>query len=202
MKKIILTIALLISVINIASAQFTVGPKVGLNKTKEHFGKKFVDEIVDFKTGINAGFFGKYTMNDKLGIQTELLYSQQGYKGNVNLYDNGGTFMSGGFKYSSHYFNIPLVLKYYPIKRLYIEAGPQIGFCLNSKISPIEYTDESIDTDYNTIDFSLVGGIGYNIVNRLSVNARYSHGFSKTLHSSKWQNRVIQISLAYDLWDF
>lgn len=80
MKKTFLMIALLIIVLNNLSAQFIIGPKVGLNVSKEYYGIKAIDEEIDFRTGLNAGVFGKYKINDILDIQAELLYSQQGHK--------------------------------------------------------------------------------------------------------------------------
>ena len=59
MKKTALVIALFIVVSNV-SAQFTIGPKVGLNLSKEYLGIKAFDEDTDFKSGLNAGVFGKY----------------------------------------------------------------------------------------------------------------------------------------------
>ena len=199
MKKIAFIIVLLIVVINSISAQFVVGPKVGLNISKEYFGEKFIDEDVKFKTGLNVGVFGKYDVSNKFDIQTELLYSQQGLKVNIPLADYGGT-MIEGYKVSTHYLNIPVLLKYYPFKRIYIEAGPQVGFCLDSKLSH-EYSN-GISLDYSTTDFSLAGGIGINIGHGLCVNARYNHGFTRTIFNTDWKNRVIQLSLTYDLWRF
>ena len=192
MKKIIITIALFISVITISSAQFTIGPKAGLNLSKEHFGENAIDEDIKFKQGLNIGIFGKYMMNDKLGIQAELLYSQQGHKSNISLLDYGGNLTQNGnltqigYKSSSHYLNIPFVLKFYPLKRIFIEAGPQVGYCFKSK-----------NMKYKTIDFSLAGGIGIDIGYGLNVSARYNHGLTHTL-----KNRVLQFSLTYDLLDF
>ena len=203
MKKIILIIALFISIINIANAQFTIGPKLGLNISKEYVGIEGIDETVDFKNGINAGIFGKYMMSDKFDIQAELLYSQQGYKCNIPLVDYGGIAITDGYKLSSHYLNIPLLLKYYPLERIYIEAGPQAGFCFSTKVSPIENKDDiTLNRDYNTVVFLLVGGVGVDIGYGLSLNARYNHGLTHTLPNTTWKNRVIQISLLYDLWSF
>ncbi|MDR2916022.1 MAG: PorT family protein [Tannerella sp.] len=206
MKKTFLIIALLIVVHHGISAQFVIGPKVGLNVSKEYFGKKIIDEDVDFRTGLNAGVFGKYEINKIFDIQVELLYSQQGYKDNVDIIDYGGGVISEGYKILSHYLNVPVLLKYYPVKRFYIEAGPQVGFCLNSKLSgenkEIDNELNSLKLDYNTVDFSLAGGIGVHVGYGLTANVRYSHGFTKTLSDSDWKNRVIQFSLAYDLWSF
>jgi hypothetical protein len=201
MKRIILTIALFISVVNVASAQFTIGPKAGLNLSKEHFGLKAIDEDTEFKQGVNLGLFGKYMISNKFDIQAELLYSQQGFKSNLLFIDIGGHSIQNGYKSSSHYFNIPFVLKYYPIKRVYIEAGPQVGYCFKSKISPDEYVD-GVNIDYKTIDFSLVGGVGLDIGQGINLSARYNHGFTHTLPNTKWKNRVLQFSITYDLWNF
>lgn len=201
MKKIVLIIALIL-IVNNVSAQFTIGPKVGLNVSKEYFGKKAVDDDVDFRMGLNAGVFGRYKISRKFDIQAELLYSQQGYKHDISLVDIGGSVIVDGCKVLSHYLNVPVLLKYYPIKNLFIEVGPQIGFCFDSKI-PSEYKGmDDFDLDYNTVDFSLAGGIGVYLGYGLSFDVRYNHGFTKTVKSSEWENRVIQFSLAYDLFSF
>ena len=205
MKQTILIIALLIVVANNAFSQFTVGPKAGLNLTKEYAGQKMFDEHQNSKTGLNLGLFGCYEMNDKLDLQVEMLYSQQGYKTDIALIDWNGEMMTS-VKASSHYLNVPLLLKYYPFKRFYIEAGPQIGFCLDSSF--LSENDEmngvlkEMDADYHKVDFSLAGGLGFHIGKGFSINVRYNHGFTKTLNESLWKNRVIQFSLAYDLWSF
>ena len=59
---------------------------------------------------------------DKVGIQADLLYSQQ-----------GAEFDAGEFDLS--YVNIPVVLKYYLVQGLNIQAGPQFGFVVDDKIS-------------------------------------------------------------------
>lgn len=201
MKKTIFIIAFFAIISNV-SAQFTIGPKVGLNVSKEHYGEEHIDEDIDFRTGLNAGVFGRYEINNRFNLQAELLYSQQGYKIDIPIVDYGGMEILDKCKIMSHYLNIPVLLKYYPIKNLFIEAGPQIGFCLDSKISP-EYKDlDKLDVAYNTVDFSLAGGIGVHLGYGLSFNARYNHGFTKTMKESEWKNRVIQFSLAYDLFSF
>jgi len=201
MKRIIFVIALFIIVSNV-SAQFTIGPKVGLNLSKECLGIKAFDESNNYKKGLNAGIFGKYEINDKFDIQTEFLYSQQGYESDIPLVDYGGTVYEGTFKILSNYINIPVALKYYPFKRFYIEAGPQIGFCLDSKISPGDIEVKDIfDMDNNTV-FSMVGGAGFNIGYGLSLNARYNHGLTKTYSESDLKSRIFQFSLTYDLWSF
>ena len=205
MKKIILTIALFISTISFASAQLTIGPKIGLNLSTEHSGENIFDEDLKFKPGLNIGIFGKYYINDMFDFQAELLYSQQGYKSNISFFDFGGVSLQYKYKTISHYLNIPLLLKYYPFERIYFEAGPQIGFCLDYKLSSsYSEVDEVWDRykDYNSVDFSLVGGIGIDLGSGLNITARYNHGFTHTIPNTDYKNRVLQFSLTYDLWKF
>ena len=201
MKKKVLITILFIAIINSLSAQLAIGPKIGLNISKEVSGVEPIDESVNFKKGLNIGVFGKYKFNGKLGIQTELLYSQQGLRNNVSVSDVEGMIIADNYNILSHYLNVPVLLKYYPFKYFYIEAGPQFGYCFEAKISSDDYlSDGNISFGYNKVDSYLVGGIGVDIGCGLSINARYNHGFNHTLLSSKWKNRVIQLSLSYNLF--
>lgn len=204
MRKLIIAATLLVIVSCNTFAQFTIGAKVGLNLAKEYAGIKALDEDKNFKPGLNAGVFGRYAISDKFDVQTEVIYSQQGYKSDIVLTDYDGSIMNPEFKGSSHYLNIPVLIKYYPLKRFYVETGPQIGFCIASDFtSGNDYVQNEIrklNTDYNTVDFSLAGGVGFCIGYGLSVNVRYNHGFTKTLNQSSWKNRVVSFSLLYDLW--
>jgi len=201
MKRTILFFILFIFAINSASAQITVGAKVGLNLSKEYYGEKLIDEDIDFRAGLNVGFLGKYKIKEKLDIQAELLYSQQGFKDNVPVTYVGGYAIRDGYKILSHNLNIPVLLKYHIYKGFYLEAGPQAGFCFYARLQHDEDgIDETFNMDRELIDFSLAGGVGVDIGNRLSVNARYNHGFTETTPESSFKNRVIQISLSYNLW--
>ena len=200
MKRTILFITLFLIAIISASAQITIGPKIGLNLSKEHYGEKLIDEDIDFRAGVNVGFFGKYQMKNKFDVQMELLYSQQGYKDNVPVIYIGGYAIRDGYKILSHNLNIPVLLKYHVYKGFYLEAGPQAGFCFYARLQHNEEgIDEVFDMDRKLIDFSLAGGVCVDIGNKLSFNARYNHGFTDTAPESDFKNRVIQISLSYNL---
>lgn len=73
------------------------------------------------KTGFQAGIFAGIKFTDKVGIQADVLYSQQGAE-----FDYG--------KFDLNYVNVPVVLKYYLVQGLNIQAGPQFGFILDDDI--------------------------------------------------------------------
>ena len=109
------------------------------------------------KTGFVGGAFLTIKFSDKIAIQGDLLYSQQGavFKGdNINL----------------DYINFPIVFKYYIIKRINIQAGPQFGTVINDNYN--------IDIDYNSFDLSGVVGIGIDLPLNFRVTGRYGFGLS------------------------
>lgn len=204
MKKVMLLIISLILVTIQGSAQFTAGLKAGLNISKIYYDNSFLNDEINFEKGMNVGVFGNYFPNDKFGIQAELLYSQQGYKDNTPLTDVGGIPISNGYDFRSHYLNIPVLLNFYPIKRIYIEAGPQIDVRLGRRYSAgeKEWSDALNESDPKRVmvDFSLAAGIGIRLGKGFSVNARYCHGL--LTEALPYNNRVVQFSIAYDLWSF
>src|SRR5690625_3614433 len=76
------------------------------------------------KSGLQAGIFGGVKFSNAVGIQADLLYSQQGAKGKK------------GGEYDLKNINVPVVLKYYLFRGLNLQAGPQFGFLVDGQISP------------------------------------------------------------------
>ncbi|MGF1556389.1 outer membrane beta-barrel protein, partial [Paucihalobacter sp.] len=77
---------------------------------------------LDNKTGFHAGAFAALKFNDKVALQGELLYSQQGAK-----------FSPGDFNLD--YVNVPVIVKYYLVQGLNIQLGPQFGFLVDDNIN-------------------------------------------------------------------
>src|SRR5688572_26235452 len=111
----------LILVISIAScavfgqAQVAIGLKGGLN-----FAKLDADGFsTKSRTGYHVGAFTLFKFS-RIGIQPELVFSQQGSEvKNPDL---------GSVESNFSYVNIPVLLKFYTVLGLNIQAGPQFGF--------------------------------------------------------------------------
>lgn len=207
MKKVVLIAVMTLIMFSHVYAQFTIGPKAGLNISKE-VAKIYGSDFSDYKTGINVGIFGKYSICKSFDVQAELMYSQQGYKSDVILMDIGG-YQVQNLNKRTDYLNIPLLLRYNLLGRpwIFIEAGPQLGFCMGEHHSFKD--DKEIEdalnkhSTYNTVDFSLVGGIGFYLGKGISINARYNHGLTNSdKYDLDLKNRVFQFSLAYNLLQF
>jgi hypothetical protein len=158
MKKItVLVVAILISASGF-SQSIDLGIKAGAN-----FASISDVEGGDAKsiTGFQAGVFVGLKLGDKIGLQADVLYSQQGSKISDRQFD-------------FTYVNIPVVLKYYIFQGLNIQAGAQFGFLLDDNIK--EFYDGV--TEAKTSDISGIVGLGYDLPFGLRIDARYNLGLT------------------------
>ena len=114
------------------------------------------------KTGFVGGAFLTIKFSDKIAIQGDLLYSQQGAKlelDDINL----------------NYINFPIVFKYYIIKRINIQAGPQFGTVVNDNLGEVF----GPNGDFNYFDITGIVGIGIDLPLNLRITGRYGFGLSE-----------------------
>lgn len=154
---------------------------------------------------LHIGGFAEFNISKKVSFQPELLYSMQGSKFsqaialNQTVYNTNNT-----FKLS--YINIPLMVKYYPQEKFYFEAGPQIGFLTSAKLE-VEVSNYGTNTQdakelFESLDFGLNFGLGYNFTKRITSNLRYNLGLANIANTESGDdttinNRVFSVSLGY-----
>ena len=154
------------------------------------------------RIGYQVGGFAEIKISEKFSVQPELLYSAQG----VNFKEEGIGF-SYEDKQNNGYLNIPVMAKVYVTPKVSIEAGPQIGFLLNSKskyeekVSDVIFSGEEDTKDlFKSTDFGLNFGLGYDLTEKLSIGGRYNLGLSNILKDAggeKVKNSVFSFSLGY-----
>lgn len=194
MKTIYITVALMITSIVSLNAQdrknkSTAGIKGGYNLSSVSFdGTSETSKLHGFHVGIyGESYIGKY-----LSIQPEILYSQQGYK----IVDDSGTYTQ-----KLDYINVPLMLKLYPVKSFFLEAGPQIGFSISHKEtfdSGFILYDSSKEFEPSNFDWGVNLGAGFKSDAGVSLGARYHIGQSDIYDEDKPKNRVWQIYLGFE----
>jgi opacity protein-like surface antigen len=200
MKKIILTVAAVFA-FGFANAQETkFGVKGGLNVAN------ISGDIEDnsSKVGFHVGGFVEIKVSDKFSVQPELLFSTQGAQREYSE-DFGGTVVSINEKINLSYLNIPVMAKYYVAEGFSLEAGPQIGFLTSAKYKfEAEGEEEEVDgkDDFESVDFGLNFGAGYDFTENLSAGLRYNLGLSNIVktdagNDNKFQNSVLSVSLGY-----
>ncbi|MFT5436846.1 MAG: hypothetical protein ACI840_001497 [Ulvibacter sp.] len=184
MKKItVLVVAILISASGF-SQSIDLGIKAGAN-----FANISDVEGGDAKsiTGFQAGVFVGFKLGDKIGLQADVLYSQQGSK-------------ISDVQFDLTYVNVPIVLKYYIFQGLNIQAGPQFGINIKDNLSE---TVAAGLVKPKSIDISGVVGVGYDLPMGLRVEGRYNLGLTEILEptgqtaSVPGKNTVISLALGY-----
>jgi opacity protein-like surface antigen len=196
MKKIMLTAAAVLAFAFSNAQETKFGVKAGVNL------HTLTGDVEDqsSKIGFQAGAFAEFKLSDKFAIQPELLYSTQGTK-----FEEG----DDEIKYNLSYLNIPVMAKYYVAEKFSLEAGPQIGFLLSAK-GKYDFVedgvsvsgDEDIKDSFESIDFGLNFGAGYDFTENLSAGLRYNLGLSNIAktedgNDSKVKNGVFSLSVGY-----
>ncbi len=170
MKNILYTLCLsfliLVAANHTAKAQLLIrsGVKGGFNASGMVLTQK-IDQAIN--PGFHFGLFVWMPLSKKLGVKSEVLYTQKGYmeqqitiSGQANLFFN------------SNYLEVPILLQTNlggDGLQAFFNVGPSIGYWLSGKTitrfpstneSPIK-TDIVFDThEYNRIELSLNAGIG------------------------------------------
>ena len=142
--------------------------------------------------GFHIGIYGESYLGKYVALQPEILYSQQGYK----IVDDSGTYTQ-----ELDYINIPLMLKLYPVKSFFLEAGPQIGFSISHKEtfdSGFVLYDTSEEFEPNNLDWGVNVGAGFKSDSGISIGARYHLGQSDIYDEDKPKNRVWQVYVGFD----
>jgi hypothetical protein len=157
MKKVILTTIVFAILINNSKAQEVpkkdggfrtqtlVGIKIGTN-----YSNVYDNNDASFKTSSKFGSaFGAYLslpISKLIGIQSELLFSQKGFKATGNM--SGSTY---DLKRTSNFLDMPILLAVKPSELFTLMAGPQFSYLLtqNDEFSNTIMTKQQQNTFSN-----------------------------------------------------
>ena len=146
-------------------------------------------------------------------MQTELLYSQMGYKISIPTVDlRGHVYDNVTGRMRMHYLNLPVLFRLtVPGSGLFAEVGPQPGLLLGSHGSIRTKTGERVGDvagasgPATTFDLCGVAGLGYRWKNGLALSAHYVHEFKtseKEFIPRMTRKYAVQLSVAYDIKTF
>jgi hypothetical protein len=194
MKKTYIIIAILCGVVLTAAGQdksssrSNGGIKGGYNLAAVSFDG---NGETDQRDGFHVGVYGESFISESFSIQPELMYSQQGYE----IKSSSGTFTQ-----KLDYINLPLMLKAYPSKNFFLEAGPQVGLAISHKEVYEGFITTSREFDPNKFDWGMNFGAGFKTDGGISLGVRYHLGLGDLYDSNdKAYNRVLQFSIGIDL---
>ncbi|AQX52800.1 porin family protein [Elizabethkingia anophelis] len=193
MKKVFLGLGIVLG--TMAFAQSTAGPRFGIKAGGNLSDLTNLDREKS-KIGFYAGVFMNAPISSEFSIQPEVVYSQQGAKfkdfGNVT-----------DLKKNLGYINVPVMVQYNATPDFYLEAGPEFGFLVDAqdkgKVNGVSYKSSGTD-GYNTFNFGMGLGAGYRFTPNISINARYTAGFTNIVKNNggdSVKNNNFQLGLGY-----
>lgn len=175
MKNFILIVLTAFLTTSVISQEIDLGLKAGAN-----FASITDASGLSNRTGFLIGVFAGVKFSDKLGIQGDLLYSQQGAKLDPKDID-------------LNYINVPIVLKYYLVQGFNLQAGPQFGFIVDDNIGDV------LGNVIKAESFDLAGvlGLGYDFPFGIRIEGRHNFGLTDVFNSVKGKNSVTSIAIGY-----
>ena len=203
MKKIILSSLFVLAVSFTYAQKAEFGIKGGLNVANQNYSGDGAPSPLAI-IGFHVGGFADIKISEKFSIQPELLYSTQGSKFNLLVNTNGSNYDTEN-TFLLSYINIPVMFKYYATEKFSLEAGPQIGFMVDSKLKT-DVIGQSVTQDakdlFESVDFGLNLGAGYDITKKISAGIRYNFGLTNVMKSesgdnSEIKNSVFSLSVGY-----
>ena len=210
MKKTFLLIAALLMMGSTAFAggglDFGIGPKVGYQTAKLSYQKE--DIKAGFANHFTLGLFGRIEIGG-FYVQPEALWfkSSNVFELNTNVHQDviiGDITIPDGagvdFTLNAMNIQVPIFLgyKYEIIDDLIAiraQVGPTLNFTLPQKtlvsrsvgnIEPTEIANETFDT--KKIAFGMQGGLGVDVLDRITLDINYNFGISKLFGASLINN--------------
>jgi hypothetical protein len=209
MKRVVKNLGLLLcagllSAITI-SAQAQSAPRVGF-KGGLNVSNLYVNDAnsENARLGWHAGFYGQLLSTEAFAIQPEVNFSTKGSR----VVQNAGI-IDQETKYNFSYIDIPVLAVFKLGRAAEIHAGPYWSYLVNANVTSngdLGNGSRTFDrSNFNTWDYGLAGGIGFNI-GGVQLGARYNYGLKNIAKSSmaksmlgNSKNQVAQIYLAFNL---
>lgn len=180
------------------SMAISFGVKGGVNFATVNGSDQF--ESPDSRTSFHVGALAEFPIADIFSIQVEALYSGQGFE----ISSNNLLGQDNKVEYQLDYINVPVLAKFYLIKGLSIEAGPQFNFLVNEEIDSDVNNDGGDNPEDNTksFDFGFAGGLTFQTEMGIFATARYYQGVTNIVEGSEGNdptvnNSVFQIGVGY-----
>lgn len=177
-----------------AREELKVGIKAGINYSNV-YSESGDGYVADGKVGFAGGVFVSIPLNELIGIQPELMYSQKGFK-------TEGTFFDG--EITSSYLDLPVLLQIKPTENISLLAGPQFSYLLSTKYELNGFSaidEEDLDDNNNRATLGISAGVDFTVQNFL-ISARGSWDLSKVNKDNStsdinYKNQLFQVTLGY-----
>jgi len=154
---------LTVSVFSIINAQSAIGLKGGVNiaNLSAFEGRS--------RVSAHGGLFLHHTINKNWCLQPELLFSGEGQR-----------YLSNGSErtLALNYIQLPIMIQYYVVPQLYLEAGPQVGLLVSAQDKGDETGHLNVKDDFSTAQLALGLGLGFKATDQVVLYGRYNFGLT------------------------
>lgn len=148
----------------------SIGIVAGANFSKMDFSKGVppppTPMPTSYKPGVRIGFYTDMKLLDRLSLRNEYVFSQ--VQNEVE---------STKKRYTLNYVSLPVLAEFRASEKLFLLAGPELGFLINAKQKTSGTTD-NITHDTEERSIGIVGGAGYAITSHIVVHVRYQLGMN------------------------
>jgi hypothetical protein len=197
MKKLLLSSFVMVLAVYSYGQGISGGVKAGMNLANQKYSADGISLDTKAKPGLHAGVFILAMINEKFGVQPEVLFSMQGSR-----WDFGGD----DSKLKFNYVNVPILLRYNITEMISIHAGPQVGLLLSAEAEAEDGDTEDIKDDFKGVDFGAGTGVEFDLPMGLGFGARYVFGLSNIAEDGEdfdnveVKNGAFQIYAKYNLF--
>jgi len=180
---------LMISVPKTYAQSKNPGPRIGI-KGGFNLSQFFIDqptvEDESMKLGLHFGLFTKIPVNNFVSFQPELLYTNVGSRVSYggSAVESALGIREGEVRFNLNYIQLPLAMAI-NVGPLNIHAGPYLSYLVSANVKNLRTSDlTTVNTielnkdDFNTIDYGLLAGVGFDVQN-VTIGARYNYGLRK-----------------------
>jgi hypothetical protein len=101
-----------------------IGAKFGVNLSNV-YDEEGQDFVADSKFGFAGGVFFRLPLNEFVGFQPEVLFSQKGFIGSGRMFNS-----TYSITRTSNFIDVPLLLSAKPFGFLTVVAGPQFSYLI------------------------------------------------------------------------
>ena len=163
-----------------------------------NWGGDDVDALdLDMNYGYHFGGFAEIPMARTLNLESGIYLSRKGFRAEEELLG-----MELDVINTSTYLDLPVLAKYAITKNYSINAGPQLSYLLDNKVTVKAAGEKESDKSvqgFNRFDLGLVAGMGYQFNNGLLFSANYDFGLTSLDDETNMKafNRVVKASVGY-----
>lgn len=189
MKKFnLLALGITTALFSFAQTSAKFGLKGGVNISTLNWED---DRDGDSRIGLHVGGLAHIHLSPQWALQPEVYYSGEGGKMPVSS--------SEEVTWKNDYINIPLLVQYNFDNGFRLQAGPQLGLLVSSKVEDQDGAEDDADEIFKSTNVGLSFGLGYLTHSGFGIDGRYNLGLNRITESSyeEAKGRSFQIGVFY-----